>query len=101
MSVQPYQLILTIPFLLFVLVALKVKPMKLKIALLFVLAMLAAFNPLRFEQQGVASLERFSAEESAITERVVVDVESFHDRQRAEMDNLKNESKEAQNETNF
>ena len=101
MSVQPYQLILTIPFLIFVLVVWKVKPMKLKIVLLFILAMLALFNPLRFEQKGVASLERFSVEESVISERVVVDTKSFHDRQRAEMENLKNESKEAQNETNF
>ncbi len=98
MSFQFYQVSLLIPAVLFCLVAWKVKPMKLKIALLLAMALLALFNPVRFKQEGGGSLERFVSSEQEIKDRVVVDGDDFASKQRTEMKLLKKESVEVRNE---
>lgn len=98
MNFQYAQIMLLIPLLLFCLVAWKVKPMKLKVIILLILAILALFNPVRFKQHGGASLERFTVNEDTVPERVTADKQKFSDRQDLEMDKLKKESLEVRNE---
>lgn len=98
MNFQYAQIMLLIPATLFCLVAWKVKPVKLKMAILVILALLAVFNPFRFKQQGGASFERFMTIEREIPSRVVVEQEEFCEKQSSEMKMLKKESMEVRNE---
>ena len=63
------------------------------------IAFIAFFiNPVKFEEEGGARLERSVSRFEDIPERVVVDQESYSDRQTKEHDKLKSESKEIENE---
>lgn len=68
-----------------------------RLVIAFVAIAFFAVNPVRFKQQGVSSLERFSGESAPLPEKVVFETPKFHERQRAEMDKLKKESLEVLN----
>lgn len=98
MNFQYGQLLLLIPAILFFLTIWKIKSIKLKIAILIVLSLLAIFNPLRFKQQGGEALERFKSSDQELPARVNVKKEEFSQKQKKEMQQLKKESKEIQRE---
>ncbi|MBL4940513.1 MAG: hypothetical protein JKY81_02475 [Colwellia sp.] len=65
-----------------------------------VITLLAVFfNPLRFTQEGGASLER-GVKRFEVVEKVVVEDVSFNQKQLDEMSNLKQQSKDLENEIN-
>lgn len=97
MSFQYAQLMLLLPAIIFCIVAWKVKPVKLKVAILLILVILALFNPLRFKQQGGSALEVFGNAELDVPERVTVEQPTFIEKQEAEMSKLKKESLEVRN----
>lgn len=93
------QLYFTIPLLLFVLIVWKVRNKKLKICLVLTLVLMALFNPFRFKQEGVAGLERFKSKTIKMSEKIITEKQNFQEKQRADLEELKNESIGVRNES--
>lgn len=98
MDINIYQLIVLISWVILGLTAYKVKNIKVKIACVFLAFVAFFFNPIKFEQRGVVTLETGVDKFSNIPEKVVVDQKSFTEKQQEEMNKLKQESEEITNE---
>lgn len=99
MNIQLFQLVSLLIYVGLVYGVFKVKNKKIKIAFIAVGLILFFVNPVRFKQEGVASLERFKQTEVEMPDRVIVKEKQFSEFQSKEYKSLKDESKGLLNET--
>lgn len=99
MNLQLFQFISILIFVSLFYGAYRIKNNKVKVFLIALGLILFFMNPVRFKQEGVASLERFKSPEIKIPDRISVKQKEFDEVQKQEYTSLKNESKELTNET--
>jgi hypothetical protein len=78
--------------------AYKAENTKLRIGLVCLVAGIFLVNPIKFKQEGVSSIERFSTKSVDIPDKVLDNRLSFEEKQESSRDKLKNESEEVLNE---
>lgn len=76
----------------------KVKAVKGRVAIGLIAALLFLFNPVKFTTGSIASIERLSGKDFAVPPKTIVDSKSFEDKQKQEMESLKNQSEDMKHE---
>ena len=99
-SIQPMQLLTLVGYALLVLAFIKVKNKYFRVAVVAAAVVLVFVNPVRFDQKGMTEIERHgnAAQFDKPIEKVEVDQATFAERQRLEMEALKNDSEDMQDE---
>lgn len=91
---QPYQLVFVLIFSLIAFLFYEVEKTWFRVLLVIVAVIIFAFNPVRFKQEGMRSIETFSQTEAVVPDRVVVDEKSFEESQKDRLTRLIKESEE-------
>ena len=98
MNIQPWMVIDLLVLLSIGTAVFLIKDMRFRVGLIVASLLIASANPFRFEQEGVAKLERASYEEVEIPERVRVEVATFEESQALEFEKMKEQSQEIHRE---
>lgn len=94
MSIQPVQLIHLVIYALLIFFIYKSKNIKLKIFFAIIGIVLFIANPLRFKQEGMAKIERRFSASVELPAKIEVNIPSFSEKQKKELETLKKQSKE-------
>jgi len=101
MSIQLFQIAQLLIYGLLLLAIYRFKSTKLRAVFIFVGLIIFLFNPIKFKQEGISKIERrHQSYEADLPDRVYVEKKTFDQKQKTQMDELKKQSKEIQNEIN-
>ena len=98
MNIQLYQLFTVMLWAAMALAFWKIEHTKIRIIIAVSALLLFAFNPIRLEEKNVSVLEEPGGKIFVVPPKTIIDSKSFEDMQKEEMESLKTQSEEKQNE---
>lgn len=98
MNIQLYQIVSILVWTGAIIFAWKIKNHGLRILLIILGILFFIANPIRFKQEGIAKLEKNISKFSNIPKKEVILRDTFEERQKKEMNNLKLNSEGLKNE---
>lgn len=98
MSIQPFQLIFVMIFVVSIFALFKIKSTNARVAILVSLIVLVFLNPFRFKQENGSVIERSINRFDEVPQKIEVKQESFNEFNQRELDLLKQQSEERKHE---